>query len=90
MSSQCCGRRQAAPGRPPVAGICEATRAWCALRGHPFVTYHPWQDRSWCRCGDRHASGAQPQDWDAKWAVFHNHPPGAPCRCYLPAAAGRS
>ena len=24
----------------------------CAEHGHPGVTYNPWQDRTWCLCGD--------------------------------------
>ncbi len=25
----------------------------CAGLGHPGVTYNPWEDRTWCRCGTR-------------------------------------
>lgn len=25
------------------------TQAWCARRNHPWVTYNPWMDRTWCR-----------------------------------------
>lgn len=23
----------------------------CAFLGHPGVTFNPWVDRTWCRCG---------------------------------------
>lgn len=59
-----------------------ATKEWCGERDHPWITYNPWLDRSYCRCGKRQASGEQPVDWQAKHEVFHNHPQGAPCRCY--------
>lgn len=63
--------------------VSESTRTWCAGRGHPFVTYSPWLDQTLCRCGWRREPGDQPQDWEAKQAVFHNHPPGETCRCYV-------
>jgi len=63
-----------------------ATVAWCAQRGHPWTTYNPWADRTWCRCGARQSPGQMPPDWGAKWELFHDHPYGVPCRCYLPAA----
>jgi hypothetical protein len=62
-----------------------ATQAWCVQREHPWLTYNPWLDRTWCRCGQRQAAGEQPHDWDAQWELFHSHPRGAECRCYLPA-----
>lgn len=65
----------------------EFTKEWCGERDHPWVTYNPWLDRSYCRCGKRQAAGEQPTDWQAKREVFHNHPQGAPCRCY---ARGKS
>lgn len=61
----------------------EATLAWCLERGHPWVTYNPWLVWSYCLCGHRQAPGEQPMDWDAKWSLFHDHPFGEPCRCYL-------
>lgn len=61
----------------------DATQAWCAERGHPYVTYHPWLDRTYCRCGERQEAGERPLDWKAMWEVFHDHAPGEPCRCYL-------
>ena len=64
--------------------VTPATREWCVARDHPWVTHNPQADRSYCRCGERQEKGDQPMDWDAKRAVFHDHPPGAPCRCYLP------
>lgn len=63
----------------------ESTHQWCSDRGHPFVTYNPWTDRSYCRCGKRQEAGGQPQDWNAKREVFHNHKVGKPCRCYAAA-----
>ncbi|WUH94496.1 hypothetical protein OG900_33070 [Streptomyces sp. NBC_00433] len=62
--------------------ISEATRRWCADRDHPFITYNPWLDRSYCRCGQRQEPGDQPQDWDATREMFHDCKPGEPCRCY--------
>jgi hypothetical protein len=56
---------------------------WCISSGHPFVTYNPWLDRSYCRCGHRQEEGAQPMDWGAKHAIFHGCTPGTPCRCYV-------
>ena len=60
----------------------EHTLAWCAQRGHPWLTYNPWLDRTWCRCGQRQAAGEQPHDWDAQWELCHDHPRGTPCSCY--------
>lgn len=59
------------------------TSQWCADRDHPFVTYNPWLDRSYCRCGQRQEAGEQPMDWEAKRAIFHHCPPGGPCHCYI-------
>jgi hypothetical protein len=47
------------------------TRTWCEQRNHPWVTYNPWLDRTWCRCGQRSEAGEQPMDWDAKHGQFH-------------------
>jgi hypothetical protein len=63
--------------------VSEATQQWCADRAHPFVTYNPWLDRSYCRCGQRQEPGDQPQDWNAKRQVFHDCKPGEPCVCYV-------
>jgi hypothetical protein len=78
---ECEPQRASAPERTTVT---PATREWCVARDHPWVTYHPQADLSYCRCGERQEKGEQPMDRDAKWSVFHDHPPGAPCRCYLP------
>ncbi|MFD7620073.1 hypothetical protein [Streptomyces sp. NPDC059802] len=64
--------------------VAPETAEWCTSRDHPYVTYNPLLARSYCRCGHRQESGAQPVDWEAKHEMFHSHPPSAPCRCYLP------
>ncbi|MFH8805276.1 hypothetical protein ACH4F6_38005 [Streptomyces sp. NPDC017936] len=74
-------RKSAEVFRAQLAG---ETRRWCEDRGHPFVTYNPWTDRSYCRCGVQQAAGEREQDMDAKWEMFHGHPRGERCRCYLP------
>lgn len=66
----------------PTPPISEATQQWCEDRSHPFVTYNPWLDRSYCRCGKRQEASDQPQDEDAKRQVFHHCKPEGPCRCY--------
>lgn len=58
------------------------TVAWCVERGHPWVTYNPLMNRTWCRCGERRQDGAAEVDWEAKWEIFHDHKPDEPCRCY--------
>lgn len=68
--------------------VTAATVKWCMIRDHPFITYNPHLDRSYCRCGKRQEPGEQPADWDAKWAIFHSHPRGTSCRCYLPEQSG--
>ncbi|MFI1312828.1 hypothetical protein ACH4TS_22190 [Streptomyces albidoflavus] len=65
-------------------GVAPRTVVWCEERDHPYLTYNPWLDRSYCRCGRRQDSGPQPPDTLAAHEIFHTHPPGAPCRCYLP------
>jgi hypothetical protein len=60
---------------------------WCTDREHPFITYNPWTDRTYCRCGQRQEPGEQPMDWTAKRAVFHQCEPGSVCDCY---AVGKS
>lgn len=70
-------------GKPGASPTAETPR-WCRERGHPWVTYNPWANRTCCRCGDRQAEGELPVDWQAKWAIFHDQPVGVPCRCYLP------
>lgn len=57
------------------------TAQWCADRQHPWVTYSPWIDRTYCRCGTRQEPGEQPMDWQAKHEVFHSCGDG-PCHCY--------
>lgn len=64
-------------------GVAAQTVAWCTARDHPYVTYNPCVERSYCRCGSRQADGEQPVDWTAKHELFHAHPPGGACRCYL-------
>jgi hypothetical protein len=64
--------------------IATVTIAWCARREHPWVTFNPWLDRTWCRCGARQAEGAQSIDLDAVHAIHHVCAPGsATCRCYV-------
>ncbi|MFE9619529.1 hypothetical protein [Streptomyces sp. NPDC006384] len=67
-----------------MMGVAPQTVVWCKERAHPYVTYNPWLDRSYCRCGRRQESGKQPLDALAQHQVFHAHAPGALCRCYLP------
>lgn len=67
----------------PVA-VSAATVEWCEARQHPYVTYNPHLNRTYCRCGARQHDGDHPVDWDAMWEIFHDHPPGDRCRCYLP------
>lgn len=64
-------------------GVSESARAWCAARSHVLVTYNPWLNQTLCRCGWRREAGDQPQDMEAKRAVFHDHPADEPCRCYV-------
>lgn len=59
----------------------EPTRQWCEIRQHPYITYNPQQNRTYCRCGQRQEAGEQPVDWAAKHSVFHSCQTG-PCRCY--------
>jgi len=66
-----------------ATAVTTSTKEWCASRSHPFVTYNPHLDRSYCRCGQRQEAGAQPMDWRAKWEIFHDHEPSTPCNCYL-------
>lgn len=63
----------------------DTTIEWCVEREHPWLTFNPWLNRSYCRCGERQAEGEQPQDMRAKHDLFHDHAPGEPCACYLPA-----
>ncbi|MEU6990368.1 hypothetical protein ABZ953_06855 [Streptomyces sp. NPDC046465] len=59
------------------------TVQWCTDRGHPFITYDPSGDRSYCRCGQQQEQGDKPMDWQAKRDVFHSCQPDEPCRCYV-------
>ncbi len=63
----------------------EATIRWCETRNHPWSTYNPWLDRTWCRCGAQVAGGHQPVDMDALFEIGHTCDPTRPdaCRCYL-------
>ncbi|QDN64485.1 hypothetical protein [Streptomyces sp. S1D4-14] len=63
--------------------VSESTRTWCAARGHALITYIPFLDQTLCRCGWRREQGDQPQDMEAKRAVFHACKPGETCRCYV-------
>jgi hypothetical protein len=65
-----------------TVAVSESTKAWCAARGQALITYNPWLDQSLCRCGWRREQGDQPQDMEAKRAVFHDHGVNDPCRCY--------
>jgi hypothetical protein len=56
------------------------TQVWCDKRAHPWSTYNPWMDRTWCRCGARQAPGEQPVDLDAVAEMFPR------CRCDATAA----
>lgn len=60
-----------------------ATLEWCTARQHPFVTYNPDLDVTLCRCAGRQQAGEHPVDWQAKHEIFHDHPQGAPCSCYV-------
>jgi hypothetical protein len=62
--------------------VLEETAKWCSDRGHPFVTYNPWLDRSYCRCGQQQEQGEKPVDWQVKCEIFHSCQPGGSCRCY--------
>lgn len=66
-----------------TVGVTEKTKQWCTERDHPWVTYNPWLDRSYCRCGKRQAEGEHPQDEEAKRSIFHDCKSGGPCRCYV-------
>lgn len=65
--------------------LAASTVAWCEERGHPFVTYNPLLDDSWCRCGHRRVAGEQPMDWQAKREYGHNCTCDArgECRCHV-------
>ena len=65
-----------------ATAITNETKEWCVSRNHPYVTYNPQLDRTYCRCGERQETGEQPVDWRAKWEIFHDHEPGTPCNCY--------
>ncbi|MCX4911887.1 hypothetical protein [Streptomyces sp. NBC_00878] len=60
-----------------------STQQWCDGQQHPFVTFNPWLNRSYCRCGQRQKEGEQPMDWQAKRELFHCCQPGGPCGCYV-------
>jgi hypothetical protein len=75
----------------PVPMVALATVEWCVQRDHPFVTYNPWLDESFCRCGARQVPGEQPMDWQAKRVVFHacGSDESGECRCYVGPPAAR-
>jgi hypothetical protein len=62
----------------------DTVAVWCAERAHPYVTFNIDLNRSYCRCGARQLRGEQDMSWQAKWEMFHDHAPDAPCACYLP------
>jgi hypothetical protein len=65
----------------------DATREWCADRRHPWSTYNPWLDRSYCRCGQRQVTGVRPIDLDAAAEMFTCRCDAASeCRCYTSTA----
>jgi hypothetical protein len=64
-----------------MASSAETTIEWCEERDHPWVTYNPLLDGSFCRCGARRVGGEQPMDWEAKREVFHSCGSDE-CRCY--------
>lgn len=66
-----------------VTAATNETAEWCTSRSHPFVTYNPELDRTYCRCGERQEAGTGPMDWRAKWEIWHDHEPGAECNCYV-------
>lgn len=59
------------------------TVAWCEARNHPWSTYNPWLDRTWCRCGARVADGHQPIDFRTLHEEDHTCDYDRPetCRC---------
>lgn len=65
------------------------TVAWCTERNHPWSTYNPWADQTWCRCGQRTAGGQQEIDLRALHEIHHTCDYDAPgsCRCYVEADA---
>lgn len=68
---------------PALPGPSADPAVWCRARGHPLVTQNPWLRHSYCRCGAVVVAGLLPLDMTAKHWVLHDHPVGAPCRCYL-------
>lgn len=58
-------------------------QAWCEERSHPWVTYNPRLDMTFCRCGVMREHGEKPMDWQAKHEAFHTCPAAGPCHCYL-------
>ncbi|MFE1476501.1 hypothetical protein ACFW6N_21945 [Streptomyces cyaneofuscatus] len=61
----------------------QATKTWCEERHHPYVTYNPLLERSYCRCGQRQEAGEQPMNWRAKREIHHHCEPDGPCACYV-------
>jgi hypothetical protein len=62
------------------------TIAWCVERNHPWSTYNPWLDRTWCRCGERQAAGFHEIDLKAAHEIFHTcayDGSYSKCRCYV-------
>lgn len=70
------------PATARAIGPMPATVAWCTERDHPWSTYNPWMDRTWCRCGQRQDDGQHPIDLEAIHELFHHCQPNGPCSCY--------
>lgn len=45
--------------------VSDKTIAWCVQRGHPWVTYSPWTDATFCRCREKREPGESPIDMQA-------------------------
>lgn len=43
----------------------DKTITWCVRRGHPWVTYNPWMNVTFCRCGKMREPGRLPIDMQA-------------------------
>lgn len=72
--------------RMPEPILAPSTVEWCVQRDHPWVTYNPRLDQSYCRCGARQADGEQPMDWRALHEISHACDYDADrseCRCYV-------
>lgn len=61
------------------------TITWCVARNHPWVTYNPWLDQTFCRCGERMAEGRGDLDLRAIHETHHTcgWATAGRCRCYV-------